>query len=76
MLRLCLRYVGVDDMQMCELSVEETGLSRKRGAEILASEFEAEWSRNGGEQYLLKHKESVTSVYLKQSLSRLRPNII
>lgn len=68
--------VGVDDMQMCELSLDETGLARKRGAEILASEFEAEWSRNGGEHYVLKHKESVTSVYIKQNLSKLRPNVI
>lgn len=27
-------------MQICELSLEETGLSRKKGAEILAQEFE------------------------------------
>ncbi len=27
-------------MKMCELSLEETGLTRKRGAEILDSDFE------------------------------------
>ena len=32
--------VGVDDMKMCELSLEETGLTRKRGAEILDNDFE------------------------------------
>ena len=37
----CARgVVGVDDMKMCELSLEETGLTRKRGAEILDNEFE------------------------------------
>ena len=28
---------GRDDMQMCELSLDETGLTRKRGAEILGN---------------------------------------
>ena len=35
-------------MQMCELSLEETGLTRKRGAEILEHEFEKEWNSHGG----------------------------
>lgn len=38
-------------MQMCELSLEETGLTRKRGAEILDHEFNREWDRNGGKAY-------------------------
>lgn len=38
-------------MEMCELSLEETGLTRKRGAEILPREFETEWSKKGGEPY-------------------------
>ena len=38
-------------MEMCELSLEETGLSRKRGAEILPREFEEEWKKNGGDLY-------------------------
>lgn len=42
---------GVDDMQMCELSLEETGLTRKRGAEILEHEFNKEWERHGGKPY-------------------------
>lgn len=45
------RVLGKDDMQMCELSLEETGLIRKRGAEIVESEFEKEWRRHGGEPY-------------------------
>jgi myosin-6 len=47
-----LLVAGRDDMHMCELSLEETGLTRKRGAEILDSEFEREWKANGGEGYV------------------------
>ncbi len=46
-----LLVAGRDDMQMCELRLEETGLTRKRGAEILETEFEREWGRNGGAPY-------------------------
>ncbi|XP_054269239.1 myosin heavy chain 95F isoform X2 [Macrosteles quadrilineatus] len=46
-----LLVAGVDDMQMCELSLEETGLTRKRGAEILEHEFAREWERHGGKPY-------------------------
>ncbi|CAK1599071.1 unnamed protein product [Parnassius mnemosyne] len=46
-----LLQAGVDDMQMCELSLEETGLTRKRGAEILQHEFEREWARHHGPPY-------------------------
>jgi myosin VI len=42
----------VDDMQMCELSLEETGLTRKRGAEILEHEFNREWEKLGGATYV------------------------
>ena len=44
-----LLTAGRDDMEMCELSLEETGLTRKRGAEILPREFEAEWGKHGGD---------------------------
>ena len=47
-----LLVAGKDDMEMCELSLEETGLSRKRGAEILPREFEEEWSKHGGQPYV------------------------
>lgn len=39
-------------MQMCELSLEETGLTRKRGAEILEHEFNREWEKLGGATYV------------------------
>ncbi|CAF88331.1 unnamed protein product, partial [Tetraodon nigroviridis] len=47
-----------DDMEMCELSLEETGLSRKRGAEILPRQFEEIWERCGGIHYLRSAIES------------------
>ncbi len=47
-----LLVAGKDDMQMCELRLEETGLTRKRGAEILETEFEREWGSNGGAPYV------------------------
>ncbi|KAL1510024.1 hypothetical protein ABEB36_004680 [Hypothenemus hampei] len=47
-----LLVAGKDDMQMCELSLEETGLTRKRGAEILENEFNKEWEKNGGKPYV------------------------
>lgn len=51
-------FVGKDDLEMCELNLEETGLTRKRGAEILARQFEEIWERCGGVQYLRKAIES------------------
>ena len=47
-----LLIAGRDDMQMCELSLEETGLTRKRGAEILEHEFIREWEKAGGPMYV------------------------
>lgn len=43
---------------MCELSLEETGLTRKRGAEILPRQFEEIWERCDGIQYLKKAIEN------------------
>ena len=42
---------GQHDMDMCELSLEETGLTRKKGAEILEQEFEQAWAKHGGSPY-------------------------
>ncbi|XP_057593977.1 unconventional myosin-VI isoform X3 [Hippopotamus amphibius kiboko] len=53
-----LLVAGKDDMEMCELNLEETGLTRKRGAEILPRRFEEIWERCGGIQYLQKAIES------------------
>lgn len=49
-----LLVAGKDDMEMCELSLDETGLARKRGAEVLAREFEDEWAKCGGKPYAAK----------------------
>lgn len=64
---MCL-CIGVDDMKMCELSLEETGLTRKRGAEILDHEFNDEWDKNGGEKCLQLNKNQVSSKFLKSLL--------
>ena len=37
---------------MCEMSLEQTGLTRKPGAEILEREFEEEWNRHRGRELL------------------------
>ncbi|OAD53874.1 Myosin heavy chain 95F [Eufriesea mexicana] len=47
-----LLIAGIDDMQMCELSLDETGLTRKRGAEVLEHEFNREWEKHGGKPYV------------------------
>ena len=47
-----LLVAGKDDMKMCELSLTETRLSSKRGAEILENEFEKIWQSNGGRAYV------------------------
>ncbi|XP_048456914.1 myosin VIa [Rhincodon typus] len=53
-----LLVAGKDDMEMCELSLDETGLTRKRGAEILPRQFEEVWERCGGVTYLRNAIES------------------
>ncbi|XP_075058764.1 unconventional myosin-VI isoform X8 [Mixophyes fleayi] len=53
-----LLVAGKDDMEMCELNLEETGLTRKKGAEILPRQFEEIWERCGGIQYLSSAIES------------------
>jgi myosin VI len=47
-----LLVAGKHDMDMCELSLDETGLTRKRGAEITAEEFEKVWRENGGQPFV------------------------
>lgn len=38
-------------MEMCELRLEETGLTRKKGAEITEEQFEEMWKKCGGKPY-------------------------
>ncbi|CAF1657741.1 unnamed protein product [Rotaria magnacalcarata] len=63
---------GIDDMNMCELSLDETGLTVKKGAEILENDFEQEWLKNGGREYLKKHHKKISSKYVLQSLEKHR----
>ena len=53
-----LLVAGKDDMRMCELSLTETRLSSKRGAEILENEFEKVWQANGGRSYVRPSERS------------------
>lgn len=55
---LLFYLLGKDDMEMCELNFEETGLIRKRGVEILSRQFEEVWERCGGIQYFQSVIES------------------
>ena len=65
-----LLLAGLDDMHMCELSLEETGLSMKQGAEILESEFETVWTKNGGGKYMKDHFGQISSKYVLQIMQR------
>jgi len=59
-----LLVAGADDMHMCELSLEETGLTMKHGAEILENEFESVWLKNGGIKYLNDRFGQISSKYV------------
>ena len=61
-------YAGVDDMKMCEISLSDTALTTKQGAEILEHEFEQMWARSGGGQYLQQMKTRLSSKYLQVKL--------
>jgi myosin-6 len=67
-----LLVAGVDDMNMCELSLEETGLIGKKGAEILESDFEQEWLKHDGQKYLNSHFGQISSKYVVQLLQNYR----
>ncbi|CAF1462018.1 unnamed protein product [Adineta ricciae] len=63
-----LLVAGVDDMNMCELSLDETGLASKKGAEILESDFEQEWLKHGGRKYLESNFSQISSKYVVKLL--------
>ncbi|XP_041463415.1 unconventional myosin-VI-like isoform X2 [Lytechinus variegatus] len=48
-----LLVAGKDDENMCEMSLEETGLTRRPNAEIVEREFEEPWKQSGGHEYHL-----------------------
>jgi len=66
---MCFDWPGVDDLNMCELSLEETGLSKKKGAEILGRDFEMEWTKSNGPAYLKQHANKVSSKFLQKRLA-------
>lgn len=59
-------------MNMCELSLEETGLTSKKGAEIVEADFEQEWLKNGGREYLTAHSGQISSKYVVQLMKNYR----
>lgn len=63
---------GIDDMKMCELTLEETGLTLKKGAEILENTFEDEWQKSGGEKYLRENYQNISSTFLRQKLGLIK----
>ncbi|CAF3075919.1 unnamed protein product [Rotaria sp. Silwood2] len=67
-----LLVAGVDDMNMCELSLDETDLTSKKGSEILESDFEQEWLKHGGREYLNSHYGQISSKYVVQLLQNYR----
>lgn len=56
-------------MKMCEMTLSQTGLTTRQGAEILETEFEQEWARNGGMNYLLVNRNQMSSKYLQMRMS-------
>ncbi|KAJ8026463.1 Unconventional myosin-VI [Holothuria leucospilota] len=48
-----LLVAGKDDTNMCEMSLAETGLTRRQNAEIFEREFDEMWDSVGGKEYLL-----------------------
>ena len=46
-----LLAAGVDYLEMCELSLDETRLAQKPGAEVLEKDFETVWLKYGGKTY-------------------------
>ncbi|TRY71685.1 hypothetical protein TCAL_03149 [Tigriopus californicus] len=46
-----LLMAGKDDNRMCGFHLEETGLTRQKGAEILQKSFEKRWAKYGGPLY-------------------------
>lgn len=47
---------GIDDEKMCHLSLAETHLNQKKGAEILAPDFDSVWAKYGGAPYSYKFR--------------------
>jgi myosin-6 len=57
---------------MCELKLDETGLTSKKGAEILESDFEQEWAKHGGREHLKSNIGRISSKYVVQLVQNYR----
>ena len=77
--RPILLVAGKDDMSMCELRLEETGLTRKRGAEILEAEPKSRGEElkaggpNSAATPALPSCASENYLYLRRRGTSLRP---
>ncbi|CAF1352377.1 unnamed protein product [Adineta steineri] len=67
-----LLVAGVDDTNMCKLSLDEICLTSRKGAEILESDFEQKWLELDGKQYLESSFERIRSKYVVQLLQKYR----
>uniref|UniRef100_A0A1I8EM72 Myosin motor domain-containing protein n=1 Tax=Wuchereria bancrofti TaxID=6293 RepID=A0A1I8EM72_WUCBA len=65
-----LLLAGRDDMEMCELSLDATQLTRKKGAEITAIEFETLWHQCGGSIYHIRPRHEINVYKPASNLSR------
>ncbi len=63
-------FIGIDDMNMCELSLDETGLLSKKGAEVLEKDFEQEWIKYGGREFLKSRNGQISSKYVLQLIGK------
>lgn len=66
--RVHLFVAGTDDLGMCELSLDVTGLTQRKGAEINEADFESAWDSLGGTKYLQDRRTQVSSKYLRTKL--------
>lgn len=48
---------------MCELSLDEIGFIRKKGVEILGKDFEVEWNKYGGREFLKSCGNRMFSIF-------------
>ena len=66
-----LKIAGVDDMTMCEFNLSETGLESRPDVEIPEQQFDHEWNRNYGTEYVMSNATLISSPYMKMKLQRM-----
>ena len=55
---------------MCELPLDSTGLTKRTGAELTREQFDKEWMKNGGYEYLKKIYPHISSLYIQQKMKQ------